>query len=66
LDAFYVTKDGFRMAAFSSNRTATMEMAVRNLRWNIGPVLLSRTEVARLRSLIAQSKSKLDELRTAK
>lgn len=66
LDAFYVTKDGFRMGAFSSNRTAAMEMAVRNLRWNVGPVLLSRTEVARLRTLIAQSKSKLDELRAAK
>jgi len=66
LDVFYNTKDGFRVAAFSSKRTSNIEIAVRSIRWNLGPVLLSRTEVAQLRNLIIQAKSKLDALRAEK
>ena len=66
LDAFYNTRDGFRMAAFSSRRSTNIEIAVRSLRWNLGPLLLSRTEVAQFRSLIVQAKTKLDALRAEK
>jgi hypothetical protein len=66
LDAFYNTKDGFRIAAFSSRRSTNIEIAVRSLRWNLGPLLLSRTELAQLRSLIIQAKTKLDALRVEK
>ena len=66
LDAFFNTKDGFRIAAFSSKRTSNIEIAVRSIRWNVGPLLLSRTEVAQLRNLIAQAKTKLDALRAEK
>ena len=66
LDVFYNTKDGFRIAAFSSKRTSNIEIAVRSIRWNVGPLLLSRTEVAQLRNLIVQAKSKLDALRSEK
>jgi len=64
LDAFLQHKDGFRIAAFSSKRTSNIEIAVRSIRWNVGPLLLSRTEVAQLRNLIVQAKSKLDALRS--
>ena len=66
LDAFYNTKDGFRIAAFSSRRSTNIEIAVRSLRWNLGPLLLSRTELAQLRSLVVQAKTKLDALRVEK
>ena len=61
-DAFYTTKDGFRMAAFSSKRSGTIEFAVRTLRANIRPILLARDQVAQFRSLIQQAKSKLDSI----
>ncbi len=66
LDAFYNTKDGFRIAAFSSKRTSNIEIAVRSIRWNVGPLLLSRTEVAQFRNFIVQAKNKLDALRAEK
>ena len=64
-DAFYITRDGFRVAAFSSSRTGTVEFAVRALRSGQRPVLLSRDQVAQLRNLIQQAKSKLDSLRAS-
>jgi hypothetical protein len=64
LNAFFITKDGFRTAAFSSKRTGTIEYAVRALRSNQRPALLTRDQVAQLRSLIQQAKSKLDSLGT--
>ena len=63
-DAFYMTKDGFRIAAFSSKRTGTVGFAVRTLRSNQHPALLTRDQVAQLRSLIQQAKAKLDSIRS--
>lgn len=65
-DAFYVTKDGFRVAAFSSKRTGTVEFAVRTLRSGQRPAVLLRDQVAQLRNLIQQAKTKLNSLRASR
>ena len=65
-DAFYTTKDGFRMAAFSSRRTGIIEFVVRTLRYNQRPVFFARDQVAQFRTLIQQAKAKLDSVRPAK
>lgn len=65
-DAFYTTKDGFRMAAFSSKRNGTIEFAVRTLRANLRPILLARDQVAQFRGLILQAKDKLDSIQPGK
>lgn len=65
-DAFSSTKDGFRVAAFSSKRTGTIEYAARTLRSNQRPALLTRDQLMQLRSLIDQAKGKLDSIRTSR
>jgi hypothetical protein len=65
-DAFYTTKDGFRMAAFSSKRNGTIEFAVRTLRYNLRPILFARDQVAQFRGLIQQAKGKLDSIQPGK
>ncbi len=65
-DAFYTTKDGFRVMAFSRSRTGSIEIAVRSMRSNERPMLLMRDQLAQLRNLIEQARNKLDEIRSAK
>ena len=62
-DARYTTKGGFRVAAFGSRRTGSIEFAARNTRSGRAPLVLSREQITQLRSLIEQAKTKLDELR---
>lgn len=62
-DAVYTTKGGFRMAAFSSRRNGTIEFSVRAVRAGRPRVLLFRDQVAQLRQVIEQAKTKLDALR---
>ncbi len=63
-DAIFTTKGGFRISAFGSRRTGTIEFAARNTRTQRPPVALTRAQVQQLRSLIEQAKAKLDSLRT--
>jgi hypothetical protein len=65
-DAAYTTKGGFRAAALGSRRTGNIEFAVRSVRVNRAPLLLSRDQLAQLRSLVEQGKTKLDALRKEK
>ncbi len=61
-DAVYTTKGGFRAAAFGSRRTGNIQYAVRDNRVPFRPLLLSRDQLTQLRSLVQQTKAKLDSL----
>jgi len=65
-DAVYTTKSGFRMNAFSSRRLGVVEFALRTAPRSGAPILLSRDQVAQLRSLIEQAKTRLDSIRKEK
>jgi hypothetical protein len=64
--ATYTTKGGFRTAAFGSRRTGNIEFSIRSTRVLRSPLLLSRDQLAQLRSLVEQGKAKLDSLRKEK
>jgi hypothetical protein len=59
--AAFVTKGGFRIAAFSSKRATAIEFSIRDNHMNRG-VLLTQTQLAQFRSLIEQAKSNLDAI----
>jgi len=65
-DAVYTTKGGFRAAALGSRRTGNIEFALRSVRGNTAPLLLSRDQLGQVRSLVQQGKAKLDSLRKGK
>jgi hypothetical protein len=65
-DAIFTTKGGFRIAAFGSRRTGSIEMAVRTTRAIRPPLLLTRDQAGQLHSLIEQAKTKLDAARGQK
>jgi hypothetical protein len=62
-DAFYTTKSGLRLVAFSRTRAGTIEYAVRSPAPNSLGVLLAHNELAQFRGLIEQAKRKLDSIR---
>jgi hypothetical protein len=62
-DASYTSKDGFRVSAFSSKRTGVIEFAARTAWPATPPIMLTRGELAQLRGLIEQAKTKLDSIR---
>lgn len=65
-DAVYSTKDGLRMAAFSSRRSGAIEFSLGSARMSSDPVRLTPTEVAQFRALLEQARNKLDSLRKEK
>jgi hypothetical protein len=65
LDTFsaeYTTKGGFRIEVFGNRLTGRLQYGIRDARNNLGPVVFSSTDMARLRSLFTQAKAKLDSL----
>jgi len=63
-DAAITTRSGFRAAAFSSRRSSAIEFAVRTAGSGNPPILLSRDQMAELRGLLEQARTKLDSIRT--
>jgi|SRR3954465_14592486 hypothetical protein len=59
-DAVYVTKGGFRLVAVGARRTGAVQFAIRDNRFTMEPVIFSRDELSRLRSLTEQAKKELD------
>ena len=62
-DAAYTTKGGFRIAALGTRRTGGVHFGVRDARFNVTPLSLSRDEMTRLWTLIDRAKQQLDALR---
>jgi len=66
-DVIYTTKAGLRIAAYSSTRSpGTIQAALHSNHILHTRVLLSPQQLARFQSLIQESKTKLDSLRTGK
>jgi hypothetical protein len=65
-DAVYTTKGGFRIEAYGDRRRGGIGFAARNARL-MGPRLqLSQSQLAQLRGVINEARTKLDSLRKAK
>jgi len=64
-DAFYVTKAGFRVAAFGSKRSGTIQFAVRSNRTSKG-IVLSVEQLAQFKGLIDSAQRNLYSIRTGK
>jgi len=62
-DAAITTRSGFRASAFSSKRSSAIEFAVRTAGSGNPAILLSREQMAELRGLFDQAKTKLDSIR---
>ena len=65
-DAVYTTKGGFRAAAFGSRSRGNIEFSVRSVRVRAATLVLTRDQLAQVRSLVQQGKAKLDSLRKGK
>ena len=66
-DVVYTTKGGLKIAAYSSTRSpGTIQAALHSNHTTNTRVLLSPQQLARFQSLIQESKTKLDSLRTGK
>jgi hypothetical protein len=63
-DAAITTRSGFRASAFSSKRSSAIEFAVRTAGSGNPAILLSRDQMAELRGLLEQARSKLDSIRS--
>ena len=61
-DAGYNTKGGFRVAALGNRRSGSVQFAVRDIRQDLGPVLLSRQDMGRFYTLVEEAKKQLDAL----
>lgn len=61
-DAGITTRSGFRAVAFSSRRSSAIEFAVRTVGSGNPPILLSREQMAELRGLLEQAKTKLEAI----
>ncbi len=64
-DAFYATKAGFRISAFGSKRSGTMQFTVRSNRMSRG-IALTAEQMARFRELIGSARHTLDTIRPGK
>jgi hypothetical protein len=64
-DAAYTTKGGFRIAAFSSRRSGTIEFTIQSSHMSKG-ILLAPSQLGPFRGLIDQAKRKLDSIRKEK
>jgi hypothetical protein len=62
-DAAITTRSGFRASAFSSRRSSAIEFAVRTAGSGNPAILLSRDQLAELRGLLEQARTKLDAIR---
>lgn len=62
-DAAITTRSGFRAAAFSSRRSSAIEFAARTAGSGNPPILLSRDQMAELRGLLEQARTRLDSIR---
>jgi hypothetical protein len=65
LDTFgaeYTTKGAFRIEVFGNRLSGRVQYGVRDMRSNLAPVIFAPTDMARLRSLFAQAKARLDSL----
>lgn len=63
-DAAITTRSGFRASAFSSKRSGAIEFAVRTAGSGNPAILLSRDQMAELRGLLEQARTKLDSIRS--
>jgi len=63
-DASYTSASGLRVDSFSSRRTGRIEFSLRSGQMTRG-IILAPEHLAQLRSLVDESKRKLDELRKA-
>jgi hypothetical protein len=63
VDAAYTTKGGFRIAALASRRTGVTQVAVRDARNGLTPVIFSREQMAQFSALINQAETTLASLR---
>jgi hypothetical protein len=61
-NASYETRDGFRVAVFSSRRSGAIEIAVRSTHANSAPLLLAQAQLMQLQNLIQQAQTRLDGL----
>jgi len=61
-DASITTRSGFRASAFSSKRSSAIEFAVRTAGTGNPPILMSRDQLAELRGLLEQARTKLDSI----
>lgn len=61
-DAAITTRSGFRASAFSSKRSSAIEFAVRTAGTGNPPILMSRDQLAELRGLLEQARTKLDAI----
>jgi len=61
-DAAITTRSGFRASAFSSKRSGAIEFAVRTAGTGNPPILMSRDQLAELRGLLEQARTKLDSI----
>jgi len=62
-DASYTTKGGFKVAAFSSRRSGSIEYRMRSARMPKGKAI-SPSQLVQFRSLIDEAKRKLDSIRS--
>ncbi|MCX6902082.1 MAG: hypothetical protein NTW03_01115 [Verrucomicrobia bacterium] len=61
-DATYLTKGGFKIAAFSVRRSGTVEHSLRSSRMT-KKIVITSSQWAEFRGLIDQARRKIDELR---
>ena len=64
--AGYVTKSGFRVGAFTSQRRGVIQFFLQDYRTNSARVLITPTQLAQFQNLIEQARKNLDSLRAAK
>jgi hypothetical protein len=64
-DAYYVTKAGLRIAAFSSKRNGTIQVAMRSNRMGKG-IVLSADQLAQFKWFVVSAQHKLDAIRGGK
>lgn len=64
--AGYVTKSGFRVGAFTSQRRGAIQFFLQDYSTNSPRILITPTQLAQFQSLIEQARKNLDALRAAK
>ena len=62
-DAIFTTRGGFRLVAFGGRRSGAIEYSVRSVRSGWPPLAISRDQLAQLRNLVEQAKTKLDAVK---
>jgi len=64
--ASYLTKSGFRVGAFTSQRRGAIQFFLQDYSTNSGRILITPTQLAQFQNLIEQARKNLDALRAAK